>query len=320
MWQLAGAQLSPEEERAVYVIPSTDSGYEGQRYAIMKENGEVTLSDETSTNWANSWQGLIGDVNADGYDEMFLLGADYYNGRLDVIELHSGINQWQLATNEYNNGFSTLAVADINNDGRDDALLANRETLAIHDISNEKILDTWAAGSEIQSITVTTDNQDNKVILLSTYSSIIALNLDDGKLSMRSSSESIDQRSCSQLFARPESDEFVCVISNYQNMTLAKVALDMTTISQVTLQDEVTGAVQKPDSDNVYITMSVSDGYWDTQETVVAEVSVSTGAIIWQSRPLAGTTRKNSIHLGAGDRQGSTSLVIGTNAGMILTH
>ena len=314
------AQLSPEEEGAVYVIPSTDSGYEGQRYAIMNENGKVTLSDETSTNWANSWQGLIGDVNADGYDEMFLLGADYYDGRLDVIELHSGINQWQLTANGYNNGFSTIAVADINDDGRDDALLASREILTIHDISNEKVIDTWAAGSEIRSVSVTTDNQDNKVILLSTYSSIIALNIDDGKLSLRSSRESIDQKSCSQLFAHPESDEFVCVVSDYDNLILAKFSLDMSTTSKVTLQGEVTGAVQKPDSDNVYITMSINDSYWESQETVVAEVSVSTGAIIWQSRPLAGTTRKNSIHLGAADRQGSTPLVIGTNAGMILTH
>ena len=323
--QLAGyapagwAQVNPTEEAAVFVIPSTDSGYSGQRYALMTEQGKVTISHEITSNWARLNLGIIGDSNGDGQDELFSLGADHYDTRLDIINLDSGIVQEYVQQDDSDIDITTFAVADLNGDSNDDVISVKQEIMTLYDLANDTVIDTWAAGSRIISVLATTDTQGNRVIVLSTNQSVLFLSLSSGELSLRASSNDIFGNNCAKLVALPQTDEVTCLGSFGYNQ-FAKLSLDGSTLSSVNMiQFELIDVLLLPDSTNV-LAIVENKGYEITAtETYLVEIDTISGMLIWQSGAIAGGASKNALKWGKVDTE-SHSLLISTDAGMMMTH
>ena len=313
------AQIAPGESAAVYVIPSTDSGYEGQRYATMTSDGDVFVSEEISSNWEQHGYATIGNINGDEYDELFLLGADFYSPRIDVIELDSGIALWQLDSNNTDMSVSAVAVADVNGDGFDDVLYADKEMLYIQDVSNNQILGTWATGAHIEAVAVTTDSGNNTVVLVNTYEAVLVLSFNNGQLGLRASSNSEDGGACYNMLARPMTDSFLCVGDGYYSSNILKMSLEAEVIANVQVQGAITDAILAPDSDNIIVAFTDNDDYWGAASTSIAEVDSDTGIVIWRGTSLPGMLDRHGLSHGNPDSP-NMSLVIGSRAGMILTH
>ncbi len=313
------AQIAPGESAAVYVIPSTDSGYEGQRYATMTSEGDVFVSDEISSNWERNGFASIGNINGDEYDELFLFGADLYDPRIDVIELDSGIALWQMDSNNTDMSITAVTVADVNGDGFDDVVYADNEMLYLQDISNNQILDTWATGARIEAVAVTTDSSDNTMVLVNTYEATLVLSFDNGQLGLRASGNNEDGGACYNMLARPMSDSFLCVGDGYYSSNIIKMSLEAEVISSVQVQGAITDAILAPDSDNIIVAFTDNDDYWGAASTSIAEVDSNTGTVIWRSTSLPGMLDRHGLSHGNPDSP-NLSLVIGSRAGMILTH
>lgn len=313
------AQIAPGESAAVYVIPSTDSGYEGQRYATMTSEGDVFVSDEISSNWERNGFASIGNINGDEYDELFLFGADLYDPRIDVIELDSGIALWQMDSNNTDMSISAMTVADVNGDGFDDVVYADNEMLYLQDISNNQILDTWATGARIVAVAVTTNSSGNTMVLVNTYEATLVLSFDNGQLGLYASGNNADGGACYNMLARPMSDSFLCVGDGYYSSNITKMSLEAEVISSVQVQGAITDAILAPDSDNIIVAFTDNDDYWGAASTSIAEVDADTGMVIWRSTSLPGMLDRHGLSHGNPESQ-NMSLVIGSRAGMILTH
>lgn len=313
------AQIAPGESAAVYVIPSTDSGYEGQRYATMTSEGDVFVSDEISSNWERNGFASIGNINGDEYDELFLFGADLYDPRIDVIELDSGIALWQMDSNNTDMSISAMTVADVNGDGFDDVVYADNEMLYLQDISNNQVLDTWATGARIVAVAVTTNSSGNTMVLVNTYEATLVLSFDNGQLGLYASGNNADGGACYNMLARPMSDSFLCVGDGYYSSNITKMSLEAVVISSVLVQGAITDAILAPDSDNIIVAFTDNDDYWGAASTSIAEVDADTGMVIWRSTSLPGMLDRHGLSHGNPESP-NMSLVIGSRAGMILTH
>lgn len=311
------ANISPAEQAAVYVIPETDSGYDGQRYALMTSEGDVTISVEISTNWSREYKGIIGDSNADGYDELFLLGADLYDPRVDVINLDSGISQWQIGGDSFDSDFSAIHVADINNDGNDDLLLADEEVLTIYDISNDTVIDTWSTGARIYNVTTVKDSDDNNVIIVGSWNGLVALNINSSNsLTMRASNSAA--RACSYMLEAATEDAFLCGTQDYSEGGVTTYSLNLSEMAYVPINREFTGMVNVPNSNNVLIAEIPELDYFSPNATLLTEIDTTTGGVVWQSAALSGRGVINSLKLG--NPNGKSSVLMGTGSGMVLTH
>ncbi|MDB2330588.1 hypothetical protein N9V74_02635 [Alteromonas sp.] len=311
------ANISPTEEAAIYVIPETDSGYDGQRYALMTSEGDVTISEEISTNWSREYKGIIGDSNGDGYDELFLLGADLYDPRVDVINLDSGISQWQIGGDSFDSDFSAIHVADINNDGNDDLLLADEEILTIYDISNDTVIDTWSTGARIYNVTTVKDSDDNNVIIVGSWNGLVALNINSSNsLTMRASNSAA--RACSYMLEAATEDAFLCGTQDYSEGGVTTYSLNLSEMAYVPINREFTGMVNVPNSNNVLIAEIPELDYFSANETLLTEIDTTTGGVVWQSAALSGRGVINSLKLG--NPNGNSSVLMGTGSGMVLTH
>ena len=154
----------------------------------MTEQGKVSVSDEITSNLTRLNLGIIGDSNGDGHDELFSLGADLHDTRLDIINLDGGIIQEYVQRADSDGDISTFAIADLNGDSNDDVISVKQEKLTLYDVSNDTVIDTWTAERRIISVLATTDTQGNQVIVLSTYERVHFLSLSSGELSLRASS------------------------------------------------------------------------------------------------------------------------------------
>lgn len=322
------AQINPTEEAAVFVIPTI---WGGQRYALMTEQGKVSVSNEITSNLTRLNLGIIGDSNGDGHDELFSLGADLHDTRLDIINLDGGIIQEYVQRADSDGDISTFAIADLNGDSNDDVISVKQEKLTLYDVSNDTVIDTWTAERRIISVLATTDTQGNQVIVLSTYERVHFLSLSSGELSLRASSTEVYMGNCNKLISAPRTDEVTCLGNgNYDQIT--KLSLDGSPLSSVDMdQFELMDAVQAPHSKNVFALVESNRIDRLATETYIVEIDTDNGTLIWQSSAIAGkarlagyarnagSTNKNAIIWGKVDTE-SHSLLISTDAGMMITH
>ena len=293
------ADLYPGDERAVFFVPSTGSGYDGSKVLLMDSTGSYTTSEEISSNWDNSRIAVTNDYNNDGAGDLFLPSAETYDGSFAAMQLNDFSIQYEI-TGSYSNDISVIKSFDFNNDGFDDAIFVDDRTLKAVDVNNQVMLATYTMPQYFRDFDIVTMNGNVYVALSTGDDSTQLLKPTASGFSIQASTNA----SCARLaFINADSDpaaELACYKSSGRSLVLFDVTDDsLNQTSEVSLDMEVVDLVANPltDSKQTLLVTGENDGqHWESYgSTRLCEMTVE-GSMIWQSPALIGSPRSYSLH------------------------
>jgi hypothetical protein len=167
--------ITDNDEKAVFFVPQTASGYEGSRILTMAADGSYQLSEQISSNWDNSFHAVTTDYNHDGFGDLLLPTTEYYDGRMSVMQLFDYSFHWQ-STISSQSDIGVIKAFDINQDGFEDAIYADGKVLKIVNIEDQSLIAQYSFESNITDFviyenTVIVARKDTvSVLTLNTYS------------------------------------------------------------------------------------------------------------------------------------------------------
>ena len=292
------ADLYPGDERAVFFVPSTGSGYDGSKVLLMENSGNYITSEEISSNWDNSSIAVTTDYNNDGAGDLFLPSAETYDGAFAAMRLNDFSIQYEI-TGDYSNDVSVIKAFDFNNDGFDDAVYVDGRTLKAVDVNNQVMLATYTMPQYFRDFDIVAMN-GNVYVALSQGDDITQL------LKPTTSGFSIQASadiSCARLaFINADSDaaaELACYNNQNQSLVIFDVTdTSLTKTSDVSVSKVIVDMVANPvtaTEQTLLVTTAHDDdwGYYGASE--LSEMTVE-GISIWKSPALIGPARSHSLH------------------------
>lgn len=296
--------VNDSDEKAVFYVLGTNSGYGGSRIVYLNLDGTFTLSSELGSSFNYNGNAITTDFNKDGVGDIFLPEVGP-NGSFGAMQLSDEHIHWQADESYYSAG--NVKVHDINNDGFDDAILISGNTLKIFDVYNETTL---------ASITLSNSFIDAEAFKIGETTAIVLVDNEKTVLYTYNgtslSEQSFVTQSCRQIvafnFDTDVAKELLCLqnASDYQyNEQQSLVVYE--------IQDNTLVESQRNEL-NVYVSALVVDPSNDTEQTLFLAASYQTsdylsdyernsfiakagadGSIVWRSRPLIGGAKKDGL-------------------------
>ncbi|MCU4674151.1 hypothetical protein N7931_00755 [Catenovulum sp. 2E275] len=290
-------EVEPEQEKAVFFVPSSGSGYDSSRLVLMDANGNIEISDEISSNWDNSQHAAVTDYDNDGYGELFGPATQTYDGVFSVVEISNMTEQWSIE-GDYDSNIGVVSAYKINNDDYVDAVYADSSILNLLDVENQLIIANHAFDSRISDFDIAKLN-DQATFAVSTYDRLHLLQYNQNKLTELSYLD----KACSRVvFFNQDDDltpEILCVASSsYYNkgqITIYKfVNSELIEAGNYQLNQIVRDVVVDTSSrtqQNFFAILSDEEysGYYDTPASYLAKFNAGVQQI-WASPALIGTT------------------------------
>ncbi|MHC6648443.1 FG-GAP repeat domain-containing protein [Alteromonas sp. HB246098] len=292
------ADLYPGDERAVFFVPSTGSGYDGSKVLLMENSGNYITSEEISSNWDNSSIAVTTDYNNDGAGDLFLPSAETYDGAFAAMRLNDFSIQYEI-TGDYSNDVSVIKAFDFNNDGFDDAVYVDGRTLKAVDVNNQVMLATYTMPQYFRDFDIVAMN-GNVYVALSQGDNITQL------LKPTTSGFSIQASadiSCARLaFINADSDaaaELACYNNQNQSLVIFDVTdTSLTKTSDVSVSKVIVDMVANPvtaTEQTLLVTTAHDDDWSYYSASELSEMTVE-GISIWKSPALIGPARSHSLH------------------------
>jgi len=315
-------------EKAVFIIPSTDNGYEGQRVALMDFNGDYSLSDQISNNWGGGNFGVAVDYDNNGGSELFLATADIYDGSFVALNLADFSSIWTSGAGDHDDNISIVKAADINKDGNQDAVYVNNKSVEVIDIKNQvRLASTLSTTEAIQDIAIGDIDDDGDLdIMLATFSRVQVWSQVDGDF------EKLHEASvgCHQIeLIEIDVDRFselVCLGGDYyyqDSSTLTKYDVSdqgFTVMDSYDIGYPVTEmAVDPVDQSTLYVAIKLEGEDYGNEYGSLQQVSMLSGAVLWSGPDLLGTVSKGSLFIRTeAQANGGARMMFGTNRAMYL--
>ncbi len=142
------SHITDSQDRAVFLIPSTGSGYEGSRVATLDILGNMEISEEISSNWDNSSFAVTTDFNNDGFGDIFLPSSSLYDGAFSALQLSDMSKHWS-TSGDFDSTIGFIRAKDFNGDDFEDAIYIDGNILKAIDIENQTIIATFSFDSQI---------------------------------------------------------------------------------------------------------------------------------------------------------------------------
>ena len=286
------ADLYPGDERAVFFVPRTGSGYDGSKVLLMESTGDYITSEEISSNWDNSSVAVTTDYNNDGAGDLFLPSAQTYDGEFAAMRLNDFSIQYEI-TGDYSNDVSVIKAFDFNSDGFDDAVYVDGRTLKAVDVNNEVILATYTMPNYFRDFDIVATN-DSVYVALSQRDDIIQLLKPTASgFSIQASADT----SCARLtFINADSDaaaELACYNDQKRSLVLFDVTdTSLTKTSDVSVNMDIDDMAANPvtATEQTLLVTSAKNGAAQLSEMTVE------GITIWKSPELIGSARSHSLH------------------------
>lgn len=137
------------QERAVFVLPNTEGGGDGQRVGLLSTSGKFTVSDVIDPNWDDVAAGVVVDSNADSISAAVVGVGNVRDGEVHhlalddftKIHLHTDLD----GTEQYQRPDSVSMSLGSDSDGSSKAVIATSELkLQIDDIASMQ--SDWTSG------------------------------------------------------------------------------------------------------------------------------------------------------------------------------
>ncbi|MEW6999373.1 FG-GAP repeat domain-containing protein [Colwelliaceae bacterium BS250] len=306
--------ISPEKEASVFVVPSTDSGYSGQRIVQMDMNGDIKVSDEVASNWDNATHARVTDYDNNGYADIFLASANLYDGFFVVKEIDSFITKWGGSAGEYDDNIGVVDYMDVNQDGFDDAIVTNGKTLDIIDIQNQLILDTLVNESYIRDIAKFITSDGEQQLIIATNENLSIYGFEDNKLSRLTQVS----EPCGRIVSNANSGTIVCLAyNNARQLKLLNQQLMLTSTSS--FDEDITDFISIEGSENILVAFKHSINYSESNYHI-AEVDAKSGSKIWSSPKLLGEVPMRSLHFVDSAYQNKPALTFSSSNAMYITR
>ena len=293
------ADLYPGDERAVFFVPSTGSGYDGSKVLLMEKTGNYITSEEVSSNWDNSSIAVTTDYNNDGAGDLFLPTAQTYDGAFAAMRLNDFSIQYEI-TGSYSNDVSVIKAFDFNNDGFDDAVYVDGRTLKAVDVKNQVMLATYTMPQYFRDFDIVAMNGSVYVALSLGDEITELLTPTTSGFSILASTDT----SCTRLtFINADSDaatELACYNDQNQSLALFDVTdTSLTKTSDVRINTTIIDMVANPmtsANQTLIVTSANDDDYLEYYGVSELSEMTAEGISIWKSPSLIGSARKYSLH------------------------
>jgi len=318
------ANITPDESKAVFIVPSTNSDYDGQRLVYMNDNGVYSVSEQTSNNWEGGRYGVITDFDNNGYDDIFLATAELYDGGLKAMDLETLSVAWELG-GEYSDNVGVVEALDMNNDGYDDAIYMDGTTLHIVDVYNELLLGSFEVDSYIRDLAVAETADGAQYIGVATSNGLSLYKAENESLSFVSTLKSskgcerinfIEQAGSLSLICAASYDSYY---SDKTDIVIYEIVEDaLVENARFEIVGDITDFIVKNDTGTLLVGLTKQIGS-SFSESVhqIAEYSLEHGVVIWSSLPLIGEIRHRSIDYISGD---VTKIMFSTGNAMYVVH
>ena len=315
--------IAPGKDRAVFVASRSDSGYAGQRIVQMSITGELEVSDEVSGNWEGGRHGRMTDYNLDGYADILLSSAQNYSGFFVVKEVDTNTTLWGGTPGQYSDNYSVVDHADVNDDGHQDALVVNSETLQIIDLQNQRIIENKnfaddSNNGHIYDLAVWKE-EDSLRLVVATYSGLHLFDMGrDGLTELASNS---DHGQCRRIGILQLNNEIMCLaVSTFGHNSYKRFDSNLSLLSNTSPEGyKVTDFIPIPNSNNILA--GISEGSLSFHEpSYLAEIDPSKGKIVWQSAELHGAFPHRGMVFIPDTVFGRTSVMFASGVSMYLTR
>ena len=308
-------------DEAVFIVPSTQSGYGGSRLATVSKEGEVTVTEELGSNWDGSSFAALTDFNNDGEDDVFVPTTNTYNGSFAALQLSDLSVHWEI-DGDYDDNIGVILAYDLNDDSFDDAIYVNSQTVNAIDISNQVILGTHKVDSTANDIAIA-NSAGSMVLAIASNKLTIVKSQANGFVEL----DFVEQY-CSRIeFANLDTDaqlELVCLASGsyWDSSDTALIVYDITNEKLVELKtlpvpiysfdfaiDTTNGMEQ-----GVFVAVSPEGGFPNSKSVKLLKINAD-GKAIWSSPAMIGRVSKRGIKF-RHNEDGSSNLILSTNSAM----
>jgi len=298
-------EIQPGKEQAVFIVPRTESGYDGQRLVYMNDDGQFFLTEEISGNWEGGSYGKVVDFNEDGYADIFLATAHLYDGMFKALKLDDRLEYWGTGS-DYDNNVGMVDAIEMNGDSYQDALFVDQDTLNIVDIQNEVMIDQLTADSQrINDFAYAEGVASNERYLAIAGAGRLEIWRSTGGQFTLNSTQTL---SCSRVqFANVDDSagrELVCANApRYGTGPTELVTLGVSNgssseIHRLSTDNRITDFVvdeSKPNNQTLLIAMTIQDDF-HSSSSKIQSLSPVTGKAVWSSPELIGTVAHRSMH------------------------
>ena len=287
--------ISDDEERAVFYVPSTQSGYSGSRVLVMDDTGQYDLSEEISSNWDNSSVAVTTDFNNDGIGDIFVPNTSLYDGSFAAIQLSDFSTQWQTA-GDFDSTIGVIKASDLNGDGYDDAIYADGLALRAMDVENQLIIGNYSFSNWINDFTILRKN-DVGIVLASFNERVVYLTLNGSSFS----EQSFVEQSCYRMelinYDTDDDMELACLGGerfDYAQQVLIIYEIgdtELTEVKRSALSDNVIDFVIDPSStqqQSIFVTTEEGQYVYDQENSYYIKKVNSNGINVWSSPALVG--------------------------------
>lgn len=316
------------KERAVFFIPSTDSGYGDSRVLTMDNDGSFELSEPISSNWDSSTIAVTTDYNHDGFGDIFMPTSQNYDGSFSVLQLFDYSVHWQL-DGDYDSNIGVIKAFDINNDGFDDANYSDSNKLKVIDIVNQNIIATYSFEQNISDFISYHDG--NTVSIVSHGEKLSLMTLAGSAFSEKSF---IDQ-DCHRLemfnFDTDEQLELLCLVSNDSGSSYSETdSIVVFEIENFNLVEQarysfnsriidiaIDPATSSEQALFVVIQKEDSSGYWDHDSIYTIKKLDANGNTIWTGPGLVGYPAEHGLKV---RYDAGHQIMLSTSEAMYLIH
>lgn len=316
------ADLLPGQDRAVFFVPQTSSGYSGGRIVTMDSQGNYELGEEISSNWDRSSIAVTTDYNNDGAGDIFVPSTETYDGAVSVIQLHDGSVQWSM-NEDYDSTIGTIRAVDMNNDGFDDLVYSNGSQLKAVDVQNQILLGSYTFNNYISDF-VAYHNGEQSIALVSFGDRLSLLT----RTSSSFAEQSFVNQRCERMelfnYDNDSQPELLCVEQlgelSWQDQTdIIVYELNNNTLTEVqrTAANSVLDVAIDPTTSNEqgwFLALYEDGEYYDSNTVNRVAKYNREGFKIWSGTQLIGRPTRHSMRTRSGSN--GTEMLLSTDSAM----
>lgn len=319
--------ISPERQGAAFVSPSTNGGYDGQRIVTMDPEGNLDISEEISSNFDRAQFAYLNDYDQDGFSELFMGSAAYYDGYFQVRQLLDGDVEWSSSPND-SSTIGVVTSARLNDDIYEDALYVDAGRVIATDVVNQVLL--WTSpdfGYVTDLAAANLGGPSNDIIIASSRELSVWRKSGEDYIKLQAAA-----RDCSRILAINVNEdsqlEIVCIYSTSYNwdgdtseVVIYDASLQQLAMFQLpgTIIDAAPAVGASPGHVFVASTLDVFDWGSQVDSTTFSLVSLPHQSIVWTSPAFPGDMQPHSLHPFF-DSEGKQRLTFATRFAMYITR